>query len=289
MGCLLGALSILAATAGASAQEYKIKINRPEKVGDSYALSAKGSSTNQTNATIPGAPPQAQEKKDEIELQGTVKVLEVDGQGQATKLSCAVEKCVLNDKPLYERGDVITAEHVGTKTEYTVKGEKVDEATEKALSIVLDTADAEQKSDDDASFGTDQAQKVDGTWPVHAEAIAHELSRRGMAVKAENVKGTGKLAAVKQVDGKDVLTVVVDVTIDGVKPPMPPNIAVESGSLTLHMSGDVPADENAHPLSQSALMGMKVRATAPGPNNQNVVVDVDFSQKADKTFGDAKK
>lgn len=289
LACLLGAVSILTATAAASAQEYKIKINRAEKVGDTYTLSAKGSSDNQTNAIIPGAPPQTQEKKDEIELVGTVKVLEVDGHGQATKLSCTVDKCVLNDKPLCDKGDVITAEHVASKTEFTVKGEKVDAATEKALSIVIDTADAEQKSDDDTSFGTDQPQKVGGTWPVHGEAIANELTRRGMAVKAENVKGTGKLAEVKQVDGKDVLTVVVDVTIDGVKPPLPPNVTVESGSLSLHMAGQLPADENAPPLSQTAEMGMKIQATAPGPNNQNITVDVSFSQKADKTFGKAKE
>lgn len=288
-GSLLGALSVLAPTAGTFAQEYKIKIHRTEKVGGTFALSAKGSSNARTSVTLPGAPPKTQEQMTEIEFEGTFKVLEANNQGRATKLSCTVNKCLLNDKPLCDKGDAMTVEANGTKSDFTIKGEKVDEATAKALSMAIDLSDAEQKGDDDTCFGTDQPQKVGGTWPVSGEVLAQELTRRGLAVKGEDVKGTGKLVEVKQVDAKDVLTVAADVTIDGVKPPMPPNLNVESSSLTLHISGQLPADENARPSSQTSSMEMKVRATAAAPDGQNVTVNVIYSQNTEKTFSDAKK
>jgi hypothetical protein len=285
---LLAAVSLLA-TAAVSAREYKIKVHRAVKVGDTYTLSARGSCETQATVTLAGSPPNTQEQKNEIELEGTIKVLAVNGQGDATKVSCIVEKCVLNDKPVCNQGDSIVAENLGTRAEYTVKGEKADEPTTKALSIVMDTADPESKTDDDASFGTEQPQKVDGTWPVNPEAIAPELTRRGLAAKGENVKGTGKLAAVKQVDGSDVLTVVVDIAVEGVKPDLPPTATLESCSVTTHMSGELPADASARPLSQSMSMEMKMRANFTGENNQNVALSTVYAQKAEKTFGAAKQ
>jgi len=285
----LVAVSVLAATAVVSAQEHKIKIHRPVKVGDTYTLSARGSCETQAILTLAGSPPNTQEQKNEIEIEGTITVLAVNVQGNATKVSCIADKCLLNDKPLCNPGDSIVAENLGTKSKYTVKGEVADEPTTKALSIVMDTADPESKTDDDASFGTDQPQKAEGTWPVHPEPIAQELTRRGLTVKGENVKGTGKLAAVTQVDGNDVLTVVVDISIEGVKPPLPPTATLESCSVTTHMSGELPADAGARPLSQSVSMEMKMRANIAGENNQNVALSTIYAQKAEKTFGPAKK
>ncbi len=287
--CLVVAVSVLAATAVVSAREYKIRIHRPVKVGDTYTLSARGSCETQTTLTLAGSPPSTQEQKDEIEIEGTMKVLAVNGQGNATKISCIADKCVLNDKPVCDSGDSIVAEYLGTRAEYTVKGEMVDEPTRKALSIVMEAADPESKTDDDGSFGTDQPQKAEGTWPVHPEPIAEELTRRGQTVKGENVKGTGKLAAVTQVDGSDVLTVVVDISIEGVKPPLPPTATLESCSVTTHMSGELPADASARPLSQSMSMEMRMRASITGENNQNVALSTIYAQKAEKTFGAAKK
>lgn len=91
--------------------------------------------------------------------------------------------------PLLDRGDVITAEHGARAAEFKIKGEMADDDTARALTIVLSTSDPEQKdNNNDVTFGTDQLQKVNGTWPLHADAIAADASRHGLPLKSEGIK-----------------------------------------------------------------------------------------------------
>ena len=215
--------------------------------------------------------------------------MEVNSLGKASKSNFTISKCVINGKPTFAPGDVITSEFgSGGTPKFTVKGEAVDPETTKTLSIVLDAADPDEKIDDDKAFGTDKPQKPGDSWPINAAAIAEGMGKHGLTVTPEQVTGSGKLESVDQVDGKAVLSIALDATLNGIKPPLPPTATVDSSVMKIHMAGKQPADETSQPISQSSAMEMKFQASMTGPDNGKIMIEVNMVQSAEKTFGAVK-
>jgi len=88
---------VLFASQIARGQEYKIKLRHAAQVGDSYPYLAEGSMERHVVSTNPGQPPTSVDQKMTAELSGTLKVLEVDQKGNASKISLTVIKCLFAD------------------------------------------------------------------------------------------------------------------------------------------------------------------------------------------------
>src|SRR5436309_763579 len=72
----LAALVLSALLAGsAGAQEYKIKLMRPQKAGDTYTLSAAAEGKSTGTVTVDGVAQPGKEEAMKVQLDGAVKVL----------------------------------------------------------------------------------------------------------------------------------------------------------------------------------------------------------------------
>lgn len=71
-------------------EDYAIKWARPQKLGDTFSMSAKAKRTIITNAMFPG--PIDSTREIEVRLDAKVEILAVDALGRATKRKITVER-----------------------------------------------------------------------------------------------------------------------------------------------------------------------------------------------------
>lgn len=136
--CVLGVLVLPMSAARGQAQEYKIVIDRPEKLGQRYTIHATGRTKQTATMTAPGAAPRTQSAEVAVELDGTIKVLAIDEKsGKPTKLECTVAKCLKDQKPLIDAGAVLTAENKQGKMVFTKEGTELDPDTSGVLSSAM--------------------------------------------------------------------------------------------------------------------------------------------------------
>jgi hypothetical protein len=281
-----GVLALLASAALGRAQEYKIALDRPQKVGQRYTIHATGHTRQAAVINIPGAGPQNHGEEFTIDLDGTMKVLAVDEKsGQATKVECTVAKCLKDHKPLVDAGTVLTAESKGGKTVFAKDGAELDAATSDALSVIIETHQPGAPSNDQ-TFGTDRPQKVGATWPINANAAAASAAQSGITIAPDKIKGEGKLVAVKEVDGKQALQVEATMNVADLSLPQQ---KVDSGSVAATFGGLFPTDPAAFPLRSYQTMKMHITMTVAGPNGQAVKVESEVDRSNDIKFGPADK
>jgi hypothetical protein len=275
-------------TGVAGAQEYKVALDRPQKVGQTYTISATGSSKSNTVVTVPGQVPQNQSESYTVALDGTVKVLAIDAMtSQATKLEITVTKALRDDKPVLQPGVVIVAENVEGKTVFTSAGMPVDQAAGTALDVVISTHQPGEPSDN-AVFGTDKPQKVGDTWAVDSDAAARGSAKSGLPVDKNDIKGEVKLAGVEKVNGKDVLHIEADLNVAKMAATLPNGPKIDSGTMKAHFEAVLPADDTSLPISESQSTQFHLSMTSPTPDNQSAKIDVDASRSNKISYGDVK-
>lgn len=278
-----GILVLLGSATLSHAEEYKIALNRPEKVGQRFTIHATGHSKQAATFTVPGVGPQKQGAEFAMELDGTIKVLAVDDKsGQPTKVECTIAKCLKEQKPLLDPGTVLVAENKDGKTAFTKDGADLDPMTADALGVVIDTHQPGAPSDDQM-FGTDKPQKVGDTWPVNAEAASASAAKSGITIAPDKIKGEGKLVAVKQVDGRQALEVQATMNVTELSMPQQ---KVDSGTFTAQFGGVFPTDDAAYPISSSQSMQVHMKMTVAA-NGQSIPVDTDVERSNQITYGPA--
>lgn len=288
--CALIAAAVAAPAArGQGERGYKIKLHRPEKVGDTYTISATGDSKSVLTIDAGAGAPKKQESAFTVSLDGTVQVLEVNPSGIATRLSFTVAKCLRDDKPLFDKGTVIVAGNPKGQKLFTINGEPVPADAADALGLILQPHGPGQ-TDDDTVFGTEKPQKVGGTWPITTEAAADRLAKdAGLEVKKEDITGAVKLAAVKQEAGKEALQVEIDMNVANARGGRPDGgQKIDHADYEFHMSGLFPADPKAKLLGQNLAMKAKFHATVQGRDGKEVSLNVSAEQNARMTFGEGK-
>src|SRR5262245_48056121 len=102
----------LSASGAAATDTYPIKLVRPPKVGQKYAITAEGAMTRHTTITT-GDKQGVTDDEYGIHLEGTVEVLVVNKDGEEGKVACTVSKCTRvtseGEAELIAAGRVITA------------------------------------------------------------------------------------------------------------------------------------------------------------------------------------
>jgi hypothetical protein len=239
------AASVLLFSTFTDAQEYKIKISRPAKVGDQYTTSVTASFKNDAVITLlGGAPPQNRNQEFTAELQGLVTVDEVGDKNSAPKkLTCKVDHFTKDGKDLYPAGAVIVAERKDGKPSYTVDGKAVAQQYVEMFSAMMDIPNPDKSVTEDQAIGTDKPQKVGDTWPIDPDAVAKDCSEDGMKTDAADVKGEGKLLKAKKLNGNPVLVISAHVNIDKFSLEIPMLGHANGDKMTVEQTMTLPADE----------------------------------------------
>lgn len=280
---LTGLLALLI-SAGVSRgdEHYNVLLNRPQRVGQEYTVHATGHVKQTATFALPGEPPQVHVDEFGIELDATVKVLEVDDPaGEPTKLQYTIARFLKDQQPLLPGGAVFTAENKQGNTMFIQDGAAVDPATARALEVVIETHQPGTPSND-VVFGTDQPQPVGGTWPIDAEAAAISASRSGLPVTQDQLKGEARLAAVQNVDGKPALQVEATMNVANISVPQK---RVQSGSIAGTFSGLFPVDPAAMPIRSSKTITIHLSMTPDGPNGQPLDATTVVERSSELHFG----
>lgn len=255
LAAVLGLLSVARAAGAADGnadREYPVSFDRPSKAGDRLELQCSAAQVRNISVTVGGQKQDQPEHTVLASASGVMHVLDVDGNGEPTKLTFTIKssKVTVGDaagKPIAPEGAVITAERDGKKTKFTSDKGELDEAAREGLGLVFDLREKEVFVKDDLVFGTERRQKVGAAWPVRAEQAAKALADVG-DVKPEQVSGTMKLVAVETADGVECVKVSGTLTVKDFVPKLapdagfPPGLKPETGRLEGEFGGLFPLD-----------------------------------------------
>ena len=208
-------VGLLIASVGRGDDTYPIKLDFPQTVGQKYHLHAHGTSKQQAVTTF-------KEKATTrtntltIDLRAEIEVLEVDAKGLEKKISCTVEKCVMDTGKgktnLFDEGDVVVAEVVDHKNAYSMSDVEVSREAATALGMVLE-AHTSNFTDDDI-FGTKEAKKVGETWSINAALALADLNETNSPFVMKNMQGQGQLVGVKPVGGEKCIEIAAAISAD---------------------------------------------------------------------------
>jgi hypothetical protein len=239
-----------------AAEEYKVQLVRPEKVGREYrtdtTVFVKRVVRGQT-AAFTG------------ELKGTMKALAVNEKnGVPTKLQCTLEKFTRDGKDLYPQGIVIVGQKANHAETFTVNGQPVSPEGTEILRLIMGLTDPAITVSDDQALGTNQPQAVGVTWPVNKALVARQLDEGGMPAAADSVKGESKIVRVKPEAAVNAMLVRTTLTCDLLphRNPFPGKAAIIGGSASVHQEILLPVDASQPMIS--ATVDMQIRQSFLG-------------------------
>lgn len=193
--------TLLAVVAGnlAAAEQYKVRLVRPYKVGYefdteatiSYKRAVGGNATSFTG-----------------QLYGTMKVLAVNEKtGGVTQVQCTVARLTRDGKELYQSGVVLVAQKVNHADVITANGQPAPAEAVALLSPMLLLSDPAGTVSDDQAAGTDQPQAVGVAWPINKQLAARQANEAGLFTSAASVSGEGKIVKIRSGAGSDAMVV----------------------------------------------------------------------------------
>jgi hypothetical protein len=247
-----------------------IKLSRPSKVGDEFHLHARGSRAAQNTISAQGKSATATNGV-EIEFDGEAEVLQTDSIHKISKMSCAVQSCLVRSngvsRPLFTNGTVVVVEQGFPKDSFSVNGNLLSKQTADLLSLVLWLNVMAGDSDD--LFGTDDLKKVGDSWPYHAERLHDPTPRRA---------GRVQLVAITNVNGQSCLEIQANLHSTGLDPTINPgsgNLRSTSQEYTFNQL--VPVD-NSRPrireIGVEKTFATLDLLTPRGPASKNVAMEI---------------
>ena len=262
-------------TSVALAQDYEIKLTRPMKVGAEYHIAAVGHSSMKSTIKVNGKVVEEQSKNFSVDFESDDKALEVDKNGEPSKVSLTVDKCILKqggaEKPLLAKGAVVSASAKDDKKVFEIAGQPVDAETAEALDLVVGLG--RNRASDDEIFGTKERKKVGDRWAMNAELAAQDLqdAMKGSTVKKEDVAGTVTLDKVVKVGTTDCLQISAEMTVNNVTMP---DMEVAQMKVQAHFSGLFPIDLSKDIMEESGSLTMSITAKAkPDPDGPEMVIE----------------
>jgi hypothetical protein len=258
-----------------AADDYVIRLTRPSKVGDRFRIDARGSTREQERITV-GDQVQKDDKDMSVHLVAAATILAVDSKADATKIEYLIESCQKNSAGKTEEvlpaGKKVVAEsNAEGETVFTVDGDPALKDISKALGVVISAHTPGAPSDDEI-FGTSERKHVGDTWSIHTETTAAYLSKAGLKVSPENLKGTVSLDAVKTVGAVKALALTAHLSAKGMTMDVPDFIQLEKSSMTGEFSALVPVnpDVQSH-LPNKLTMQIVFRAKGQKPDTGSPV------------------
>ncbi len=255
-----------ATTTTAKAATYTVNISPPEKVGqkETVVIDLDAKTANQMAITIPNSPtPQNQNQNMETvaHLEGEGEVLAVfpNGGMQKGALTVKVFTATQNGQPvpgLPAAGAKIVAEKTGKTATFTVDDKPASAQVAALLQKVVSMGD--DKHTDQEIFGPQNPVAVGATWPVNAAKMIEGLKDELGAITGVN--GTMKLDSITGSGDDQVATVSGNFTIEGVQPPMPPGVTIDTAAFGGSISGSIPATATKGTGKNTETMNGKITA-----------------------------
>lgn len=246
---------LVLACSSVSAQDHEIRMFRPAKVGDTFAMTAVG--FNHIYSTILHHGLFIDEDTSSIagELAGTVTVMEVDEYGRETKMRLIVSQCEMsinekkNEEHVLAKGSQVIAQVRGQKTVFVIDGKAAPSDIEKLLKLFIKLP--LMQFTDDVAFGTKERKKIGDSWAIDNILTAKKFTNAGIKLKAENIKGSTKLVDVLIVDSIECLHLNTTMEVTRAIPHWARPYRFKESKLSVTFSGEFPVDTTIGCLSEA--------------------------------------
>jgi hypothetical protein len=211
-----------------------------------------------------------------VHLVAAATILAIDPKADATRIEYRIESCQKTEDGMTEEvlpaGRRVVAEsNADGQTMFTVDGDPALEDISKALGVVISAHTPGTPSDDEI-FGTPERKRVGDTWSINAETTAAFLSKTGLKVSPENLKGTVSLDAVKTVEGVKALALTARLNARGMVMDLPDFMQLEKSSMTGVFTLLAPADPQVPNLLPNKItMQIAFRAKGQKPDTGSPV------------------
>jgi len=272
----------------AFADQYNIKLVRPEKVGDKYIFSGTATQFDEIK-TSQGLNVLKQTKSFfSGQLETKVHVLPSNDNGGRTKLRLVVSKCSVIDgsleKELLKPGTEIISQLQEGEEVFTINNKPVPLAVENILAQFFSFGNSNITDDD--VFGTKEAKKVGDKWPVRSDQMAKMLAEDGVIADLDKINGNTTLEKIIEVDGVKALHITGNVEIGSPSSTsLPSTLLVEKANVSVSFSGNYPIDTSLAPISDRLDMTMTfIGRRASPPDNSQVVVSLRREQSVEKRY-----
>ena len=243
-GLILIALLVYVSALSA-ADDDVIRFTRPSKIGDRFRLDAKGTSREQERITV-GDQVQKSDKDLSVHLIAAATIQAVDSRADATRIEYLIESLQKTsdgktEEVLAAGRKVVAEADAEGHTVFTVDGDPALEDISKALGVVI-SAHTPGAPQDDEIFGTSGRRKVGDKWSINNATMATFLSKSGLKVAPENLKGTVSLDGVRTVGAVRALALTAQLSANGMALDLPEFVRLEKSTMTGEYKALLPAD-----------------------------------------------
>lgn len=276
------AVVCLCLAATSQAADYKIKLARPGKKGETYRLEADGRETSQKRTSIGGRVVKQEDKDVKVHLDCIEKVLSVDKKGRQTLASITIRKftVTVNGKSVktLAPGRIVIAK-AGEKDRFKLKDGEMPSEIGEFLDIVTGLTKDLANPSDDVMFGTTKRKSIGDTWSGNTAEMVKDMARSGITMAKEDISCRVKLVKAHKVDGVPCLRLSMRMSVKNIRPPLGENVKVVESTVETSMSADLPVDVAMHRLRDSERTTMKMRFEVSSPNGK-----VDIETTSSKTL-----
>lgn len=276
--CILCATLLIALLSiAASAQQYTIRLDRPEKAGERYHLVATSTQTTTADAATSDLPLPKSEDVLIVELSADVTILEA-----ASNWATRRRFTVLSSKftragstgPILPAGTEVIASIQNRQTVYEVSGKPVDAVVTKALRSVISLHLASVSDDD--TFGTPTPKKIGGRWPVAIDAMKKLLKEMNAQGGSQEITGSGIL---EKVEGNH-LFIKSSINVRDVLLPIAPGITTESGEIESELAGRYPLLQRDQTVESSGRIHISLLGSVVNAEGKKVKLHVVFESRS---------
>ena len=253
------------------AQDYEIKLDRPDKVGDQYQLDATAGQVQDLSVTANGNPVKNDKKDITGHCTGVLKILEVDDKQRQTKTTLTIDKFTKTeggvDSELLPQGTVVTSSVVNKKEVHEINGQPASPEVSQLLTMIVDLSKGEKG--DDAIMGTKERKKKGDSWDINAELAKQDFAESTGGGKMDDLVGKTTL---DDVEG-DSLKISAHV-VASLQPPLPPSFTLDSSSLDASFGGLFPIDTTKYIPEQSLKIAFSFSAHGDAPSGEKIVMSI---------------
>ncbi|MBM3875849.1 MAG: hypothetical protein FJ386_03905 [Verrucomicrobia bacterium] len=264
-------LLLAAFTAAAAAQDFEIRLHRPLKAGDRFAITKTVHEETETALSAGGKAVTNRREKLLIEFKSEATVEEVDAKGKPQRFTHKVSNLALTvgaeRKQLLGGGAVVKAFLEDGKPVFEAAGERATGELARALSAAASVG--KSGASDDEFFGTKERKKVGDSWNVNAAAMIKDMQAKGN-LRAENLAGKVTLEKVTTDGGKRILHLGSEVK-GSFFPPLPPGLTIKESTMRIKLGAKVPASvTDTHTEEEGDVSFALIATGKPDPNGAEV-------------------
>jgi hypothetical protein len=289
-GMVLPAL-LVAACFMARAEDFQIKLERPNKAGDKYGLVASGSQQEGSVVMVGDKVAQKKDSAFTTALEANVTVISVSDKGQPTGAEFAITQFTMKKGDqalvLVPPGQVLVMDRT-KKPAYSLKEGTLSAEALAALNLLMPGGDPATDENDDEIYGTSARQTVGGQWNIDTKKAVLSLQKKGIGATGEGLSGSGKLLGVEKAGGLDCLKIACTMYAKNVMIPLPPPFKMESSTLQASLSGLFPQDVTKPRLAETGAMQMQFVGKGKA-NDQEVTLTVTMAMSLDRKITPAAK